>query len=85
VAALYGRLCGVRPKVRHVPPGALRLLAALFGPLHPGIARVMRASVAIETLDQTFDPQGLLREYPIALTRLEDLARERIAAQPPRT
>jgi NADH dehydrogenase len=80
VAALYGRLCGRQPKVRHVPPGVLRVLATLIGPFHPGTARVMRASIAADTIDQSWDSSLLLREHPMELTRLEDLARELIAA-----
>ncbi|MCC7178488.1 MAG: NmrA family NAD(P)-binding protein [Acidobacteria bacterium] len=81
VAALYGRLCGRTQRVRHVPAGALRVLAALAGPLHPGIARVMRASVAGASIDQAFTPVALPEGYPAATTRLEDVARERIDAR----
>ena len=80
VAALYGRLCGRQPRVRHLPPGVLRVLATLVGPVHPGAARVMRASVATASIDQTFNPAALLRDYPITLTRLEELAAELVAA-----
>jgi uncharacterized protein YbjT (DUF2867 family) len=80
VAALYGRLCGRRPKVRHVPPGVLRVLATLVGTVHPGAARVMRASVAMASIDQTFNPAVLLRAYPMTLTRLEELAAALVAA-----
>ena len=80
VAALYGRLCGRQPKVRHVPPGVLRVLATLIGPFHPGIARVMRASAAMASIDQEFDPAALLRDHPMTLTRLEELVAEHVAA-----
>jgi uncharacterized protein YbjT (DUF2867 family) len=83
VAALYGRLCGRQPKVRHVSPGVLRVLAALIGPFHPGVARVMRASIAADGLDQSWDSGPLLRERPMELTRLEDVARKVIAGAPP--
>jgi uncharacterized protein YbjT (DUF2867 family) len=80
VAALYGRLCGREPKVRHVPLTVLRWLAAAIRVCHPGVARVMRASTDTDGLDRTFDPAALLRDYPMTLTRLEDVARECVAA-----
>ena len=80
VAALYGRLCGRQPTVRHVPRGVLRVLATLIGPFHPGIARVMNVGVAMSSIDQTFEPAALLRDYPMTLTRLEGLAAEQVAA-----
>lgn len=82
VAALYGRLCGRTPRVRHVPAGALRFLAAAIRPLHPGIARVMHAGAAGGMLDETVDPDDLQRRYAMRLTRLEEVARERMAATP---
>ncbi len=87
VAALYGQLCRCEPKVRHVPLGALRVLATVIGPLHPGIARVMRASIAAESIDERWDASALLKEHPMALTRLEDVIREArlgaVTAAPP--
>jgi uncharacterized protein YbjT (DUF2867 family) len=80
VAALYGRLCGRQPKVRHVPPGALRMLAILLRPFHAGVARVMRASAVMASIDQTFEPAAAPHEYSTRLTRLEELAAESVAA-----
>jgi uncharacterized protein YbjT (DUF2867 family) len=76
VAALYGRLCGREPKVRHIPPGALRVLAAVIRLIHPGVARIMRASIAAGSRDERWDPSALQREHLIELTRLEDVIRE---------
>ena len=80
VAALYGRLCGCRPKVRHVPLGLVRVLAALVGPLHPGIARILRANVAADEVDECWDPSRLSSAYPMPLARLEDVARACLSA-----
>ncbi len=80
VAAIYGRVVGCVPRVRHVPPLALRTMALAVGPFHAGLGRVMRASAFAERMDQTFDASALLRDYPMELTRVEDLARERTAA-----
>ncbi len=79
VAALYGRLSGRTPKVRHLPPALLRGAAAVLKPLHPGISRIMYVSAVVDTTDQTFDPSRTLKDYPVTLTRLEDFIRERVA------
>jgi NADH dehydrogenase len=76
VAALYGRIAGREPKVRHVPYELVHVLATVLGAFHPGIARIMRASLAARATDQTFDPSALLSAHPMVLTRLEDVARE---------
>jgi NADH dehydrogenase len=77
VASIYAHVSGREPKVRCVPAGVVRILATLMGPAHPGIARVMGASLAVEMVDQTFDPSALLAAHPMTLTRVEDVARER--------
>ena len=76
VAALYGRIAGREPRVRHMPYELVRVLATVLGAFHPGIARIMRASLAARATDQTFDPSALLSAHPMVLTRLEDVARE---------
>jgi uncharacterized protein YbjT (DUF2867 family) len=68
-------------KARHVPLPALRLGAALMRPLRPDLARMMQASVRMDTADMSFDPAELMSRYPeIQLHRLEDVVR---AAEPP--
>ena len=84
VAALYARLSGRSPKLRHVSVGTLRIMSALLGPFHPGISEVMRASIVFDTTDQTFDPAQMLRRYPIQLTHLDDFVRDRITETTPR-
>lgn len=76
VAALYGRIAGREAKVRHLPPALLRVLAAVFGVLHPGVARIMRVALAAGTVDQTFDAAAAPADAPRAPTRLEEVARE---------
>lgn len=75
VAALYGRLAGRAPKVRHLPPAVLRPLAAIAGILHPGVARILRVSLAADAVDQTFRSPSTT-DTPLATTRLEDVAKD---------
>lgn len=76
VAAIYGRVAERAVKTRHVPAAALRVLSAIMGPLHPGVARVMFASAAVDGVHDAFVPTPTHARYPIELTRLEDFARE---------
>jgi NADH dehydrogenase len=78
VAALYGRLAGREPKLRHLPLGVLRALSAVMRPLHPGVSRVMQSGVVMSELDETFDPSGTLKKYPMTLTKLEEFVRARV-------
>lgn len=49
---------------RHVPRAALRVIAAVAGPVKPQLASHARAAVEMDTSDMTFDPQPTLRAYP---------------------
>ena len=80
VAEVYARLSAQPLRVRHVPLGALRVLSAILGPIHPGVSGVMRAAIAFESIDQTFDPSETLRRIPMPLTPLETFVRERVGA-----
>jgi uncharacterized protein YbjT (DUF2867 family) len=42
VAKLYARMSGRSLRVRHIPVGALRVLARHLGPIHPGVSDAMR-------------------------------------------
>lgn len=75
VAAIFERVSGKRAKVKGMPSGMIRLMAALIAPFHEGVARVMRMSYLMATTDQRFDPSPTLREFPYPLTRLEEWAR----------
>lgn len=60
--------------VRHVPLAVMRLMAALLGPVKPGLASVIQVGVVMDTTDMTFsgaDARARLPEIPV--TRLADL------------
>lgn len=79
VAALYGRVLGITPKVTHVPPAVLRAASAVLRPIAPGFSRVMRlAGFPDDAYDGTFDPSMTLQAYPMRLTTLEEFIRERV-------
>lgn len=79
VAALYGQVLGVTPRVTHVPPAVLRAASVLLKPFAPGVSRVMRLSgLPEDAYDGTFDPTATLRAYPMRLTSLEEFIREKL-------
>ena len=79
VAALYGRVLGVTPKVTHVPSAVLRLASVALKPVAPGVSRVMRlSSLPDDAYDATFDPAATLQLYPMRLTTLEEFIRENV-------
>ena len=79
VAALYGRVLGVTPKVAHVPPALLRVAEVVLTPFAPGVSRVMRLSgLPDDAYDATFDPTATLQAYPMRLTTLEEFVREKV-------
>ena len=80
VAALYGSLAGVRPKVRHAPPGVARSMSVVLKPFHPGVSRVMyMSSLPDDAFRERFDPAPLLAEFPLRLTTLQEFVGERVA------
>ena len=78
VAALYGRLAGVTPKVNHISPGTLRFLSKVIKPFHPGIGRVMFMSATLDAIDQSLDMTETLRDFPIPLTSIEAFVQKQI-------
>jgi uncharacterized protein YbjT (DUF2867 family) len=78
VAEMYGRFSGSTPKVSHVPPVVMRIMAPIVKPLNPVISRLMTASVWGDTTDQTFDPAAMLKEFPMRLTHVDEFIRERV-------
>ena len=79
VAALYGRVLGVAPKVTHVPSAVLRVASVLLKPVAPGVSRVMRlSSLPDDAYDATFDPSATVQLYPMRLTTLEEFIRENV-------
>jgi uncharacterized protein YbjT (DUF2867 family) len=50
--------------LHHVPRPALRAMGAIARPFNPTMARLARASLVMDTCDQTFDAEASTRAYP---------------------
>ena len=79
VAALYGRLAGLTPKVGHLPARLLGGLATLLGPFHPGISRIMRMGAIADTLNETLNMNVTLRMFPLQLTSINTFVEQQVA------
>lgn len=64
LAALVQARAGHSGSPRHIPPPVLRLLASTVGELRPVIGRQMRAALAMDRIDLTFDPAVTQRSCP---------------------
>ncbi len=64
LARLVQASMGVSGSVRHVPRPGLKAMGAIARPFNPKMARLARASLAMDTCDLTFDPEASIRAYP---------------------
>ncbi len=71
---------GKNARLTRMPVTVMRVMAPLVRPFNPIFARMIEAGALTATIPQPFDPAPMLRQYPIALTRLEDWARERYSS-----
>jgi NADH dehydrogenase len=55
---------GASKPLRHVPRPALRAMGIVARPFNATMARLARASLAMDTCDLTFDPEASIRAYP---------------------
>ncbi|MEO6144122.1 MAG: SDR family oxidoreductase [Dermatophilaceae bacterium] len=63
LARLVQRSMGASGPLRHVPRPALRAMGVIARTFNPTMARLARASLAMDTCDLTFDAQVSTREY----------------------
>ena len=78
VVAIFEKVTGKRARVSAMPLSVVRTMAAVVNRVHPGIARIMKASAHSETSDQTFDATMMRTKLPVGLTSVEDFARARV-------
>ena len=74
--ASFAAVTGARGTVKHVPLPMMRLLSVVARPFNPTFARLVQASVVMDTTDMTFDASGLRRQFPsLSLSTAADAAR----------
>jgi uncharacterized protein YbjT (DUF2867 family) len=82
IAEMYGRFSGRKPKVSHVPTRIMKVMAPVLRPVQPVVSRLMSFSVWTDTTTQSFNPDAMLKEFPMNLTRVEDFIREQVNGAP---
>jgi uncharacterized protein YbjT (DUF2867 family) len=78
---IYEKVTGWKAKRIHVPVAALRILRTVVGPFHSVARRMFTMGVFLGSNDQPFDMDDVLREFPMDLTRFEDVVRGWLQAQ----
>jgi len=74
LASLVQGSMGSSGTLHHVPRPALRAMGVLARPFNPTMARLARASLAMDTCDLTFDAKASTRAYPwLSCTSVEGL------------
>jgi hypothetical protein len=76
---MYSRFSGKTAKVSHIPSGMMKVMSPIMHPIQPVLSRLMAYSAWVDTTNQTFDPNPMLREFPMTLTHVEDFIREHIS------
>jgi uncharacterized protein YbjT (DUF2867 family) len=79
VAQLYASAAGIPARTSHLPRGVTAVVAAIAGPLHPGVARIMRlSSLPDDACPETLDRADPAVPQVIGATSLESFVRERV-------
>lgn len=84
VAALYAGLTGKPPKIRSVPPMALKILAAAIAPFHAGVGHLLRLPVQLEGRnDLLLDASSSVKSLCTSPVSLLDFAKRKVGAAQP--
>ena len=74
--ASFAAATGAHGPVKHIPLPMLKLMSVVARPFNPTFARLVQASVVMDTTDMTFDASHCRRQFPdLALTTAADSAR----------
>ena len=74
LAAAIQTRAGRASPPRHVPPAVLQLMAHTVGRIKPELGRQIRAALAMDRIDLTFDPSAIRLAYPdLPVTTVADV------------
>ena len=76
VVKTFERVTGQTAKVSHVPLPAIKVMRVIVGIFNPALRRMMTAAIYNDTADLTFDMKDTLQQFPLELTRLEEVVRK---------
>ena len=72
----FAAVTGAKGPVKHIPLPTMRVMSVVARPFNPTFARLVQASVVMDTTDMTFDSSSLRRQFPdLTLTTVADVTR----------
>jgi uncharacterized protein YbjT (DUF2867 family) len=74
-ADTFARVTGRTASKQHIPLPMMRLMRLLTRPINPAFSRQIATGIFMDTANMTFDPAPTLRDFPMALARLEEVVR----------
>ena len=80
VVETFERISGRTAKVSHVPLPAMKIMRGIVGAFNPALGRMITAAIYNDTADLTFDVKDTLKQFPLELTKLEDVVRKHLAS-----
>jgi len=78
VAELFERVSGRPAKKNHVPLPMMRVMRLVMGPFNPMLSKQITGGILMDTENQAYDMSATLRQYPVKLVRLEEIAQRMV-------
>lgn len=75
VAELFEKVGQRSARKTHVPLPVMRVLTPAIRPINPMLSMQVMGGILMDTENQAFDMTATLEQFPMELTRLEDVAR----------
>ena len=79
VVAIFEKAAGKKAAVSHVPLPVMRVMRVVMQVANPMLSKQITGGILMDTTDQSHDMTPVLAKYPVALTRLEEIARRMVA------
>lgn len=72
VAERFGEVLKIKPKIGHVPTGALKVFAVLMQPLHPGFSRIMKYTLHTDQSNEVLDEKFTIGRFGLKPTTMNE-------------
>jgi uncharacterized protein YbjT (DUF2867 family) len=76
VAELFEKVSGHTAQKNHVPLPVMRVMRLVMRVFNPMLSLQMTGGILMDTENNTCDMSDILRQYPVKLVRLEEIARQ---------
>jgi uncharacterized protein YbjT (DUF2867 family) len=82
VVEIFERASGRIAKKKHIPLPMMHIMRLVTRPFNPVLSLQITGGILLDTIPHTCDMGSTLMQYPVELTRLEEVARRMVAAHP---